>query len=221
MKFVTYKEYQNSPEWRSIRMVGLLDNNIELKVIDLNDPIPEGYVPVGSVEFCRKAAKNIDLPDIDFPEKLNSYLKRKIEKSTLKNSVGYFTKPIQIKLFEAGVQEPTDNDTECWKQEIVNFQHEWRVYILNNEILGIAQYDFHEEDLDLNNEQLDEIQNIINDYTNSPIAYALDVGLTDDNIFMLIEVNDAWGTGYYPNGSMSKKDYALWLYSRWEELMNW
>lgn len=47
-------------------------------------------------------------------------------------------------------------------------------------------------------------------------TYALDVGLLENTRELaLVEVNAAWGTGYYPSGTLSATGYAKWLINGW------
>lgn len=52
-----------------------------------------------------------------------------------------------------------------------------------------------------------------------PDAYALDIGFIDDEPH-LVEVNDAWVTGYYGGGGLSPLMYARWLQARWSEILH-
>lgn len=53
------------------------------------------------------------------------------------------------------------------------------------------------------------------DWTDSPKAYCLDVGVLDTGETALIEINDAFSCGSY---SMSAETYGDLLTTRWDEL---
>ena len=56
---------------------------------------------------------------------------------------------------------------------------------------------------------------MVKDYTSSPVAYTLDVGVTADGDTILVEVNDMWAIGSY---GFDAKMYALMCVRRMKEL---
>lgn len=113
---------------------------------------------------------------------------------------------------------PLPLSTACWHSDRVNFLHEWRVYVLDGQVLGDAQYDQGKQDAELSAEERGYVAAMIETWgDDAPIAYALDVGRLADGAFALVEVTDAWGIGYYGNGSCAPRDYARWLEKRWSQ----
>lgn len=231
--FCIQKSYSNSSEARAIISAKALSDNIELYFVndDMLDIVDREHIPVGSVEFCEKvaAANSIELEPIrDYPFELAFILGRKVRKTVAKDvKYGEWCKPFKAKDFPSQLAESfvvdwhgaaVDPETPCWVSSVVTFTSEWRCYVHKGVIKGIAQYDSGPED-HLTDFEIVKLQSLIAEWKRAPIAYAMDVGrITTSNDVTLVEVNDAWGTGYYSTGTLSEKDYAEWLAARWCEL---
>jgi aspartate 1-decarboxylase len=59
------------------------------------------------------------------------------------------------------------------------------------------------------------VKNAIHDFKTAPAAYALDVGIDDQNQMKLVEVNDGHSLGTY---GISGVNYAKFLSARWAQL---
>lgn len=217
----------------------MLDDDIKTRVITdvgtgtVVDLV--GAVPVGSVEFCSAVARAqgvIMPPPLDYPEPLEPYLGRRVRQGVLAESVGCFVKPLQTKAFEAFlaptcadrlnqvlVEKGLEPDTACWMSVPVLFVHEWRIYVANHQVIGAAQYDQGDADAQMTSHELGMVQEMIKVWNGAPCAYALDVGRTDRGNLILVEVNDAWATGFYPSGSLRPADFARWCAARWAEMV--
>ena len=181
-------------------------------------------VPVGTVEFVREAMKLAGIkepPNITYPETLKRFLKRSIRLTNLNNLKdlkGKFIKPVETKLFTGFVYDGSNlNQPESlliWESEVVQWISEYRVYVLNKEILGYARYDSNEEESCF---ELELVNEMIKEFNDSPKAYTLDVGVLSNGETALVEVNDAWAIGLY-RGAISARDYANFLNTRWLEL---
>lgn len=169
--------------------------------------------------------------DLDYPEPLKPFLHRKIASSVLGSSAGYFVKPLKTKAFEAQILPDRAEDaltrlhtlglspeTPCWRANPMQFQHEWRIYILKGDVIGAAQYDQGHADAELTTQEWCRVRDMVKAWSEAPSAYALDVGRLASGELALVEVNDAWGTGFYSYGTLSAKGYADWLAQRWQEL---
>jgi hypothetical protein len=199
-------------------------------VDEIEDNDPETLV-VGGIGNVRKRLKRLGienpLNDIDYPSELTNYLGRKVWASTIEDlfdnqqNWNVFIKPKNDtkKFVGKVVKEYKDfiglvdknNPTEIWCSEIVNFKTEWRCFIRYNSILDIRQYKgLWDSKLDLN-----IIQNAVDDFKNSPNAYALDFGIDEHNKMKLVEVNDGHSLGSY---GISSTNYAKFLSARWAEL---
>ncbi len=199
-------------------------------VDDITDNNPESLI-VGGIGNVRKRLKQfgIEKPstEIDYPKELEKYLGRKVWTSTIeelfndKQNWNVFIKPMkETKKFVGKViKEDKDfiglvdeeNPTEIWCSELVNFKTEWRCFIRYGKILDIRQYKgVWDSKLDL-----EVIQNAVEDFKNSPAAYALDFGIDENNIMKLVEINDGHSLGTY---GISSINYAKFLSARWAEL---
>lgn len=96
-------------------------------------------------------------------------------------------------------------DTEIYYcKDIINFISEWRVYVSNKEIIGIKHYKGSVFKIP----QEKTIKEIINSYTTQPNTYTIDIGITEINFNILIEVNDGYSSGNY---GLNEIQYAKFL----------
>lgn len=189
---------------------------------------PSQFLPIGSVEFMRTVfdAFGVKEPDsMDYPSGIcaDSILSRRVKRVSLSaEHSGLFVKPVQTKKFDACVMPTIPKEligTDAWVSPVIRFGGEWRAYVQSGEIIGIARYD----DLDTNyheHEILPFIERVIDcvalDATIKTNTYAVDVGIVNDKL-VLVELNDAWATGYYAGG-ISPYQYLSWLQTRWIEM---
>ena len=229
------RQYANSAESRAITTHAMLSGQV-IRYVDYGEePLfsrGKTAVPVGSVEYVRWVAEPLlgsPLPEIpDYPEPMRAFCGRRIVRAPLREAAaGSFVKPTLTKQFEA-IQgfDPSKSpsginlDTECWISEPVRFREEYRVYVLNREAIGIAQYDLDSLDRELLPEDTDRIDRMVAAWEEQPVAWALDVGRADGfKDLLLVETNDGWATGYYP-AAMSPGAYAEWLLARWQEILS-
>lgn len=110
------------------------------------------------------------------------------------------------------------SDTKVLGCEFKNLNSEHRYYVLEGKILGHARYDSGPDEWpDPDQEQVEKMVEILSNITNTPVAYALDVGVLDNGSTALVEFNDAWAIGLY-RGAISAEQYALFLQHRWNQL---
>ena len=229
------RRYANSPESRAITTHAMLSGQA-IRYVDYGEePLfsrGKTAVPVGSVEYVRWVAEPLlgsPLPEIpDYPEPLRAFCGRRIDRAPLREApAGSFVKPTLPKQFDAirnfDPSKPPSGvalDTGCWTSEPVRFHEEYRVYVLDREAIGIAQYDLDSPDRGLLPEDTDRIAKMIAAWEDQPVAWALDVGRADGfEDLLLVETNDGWATGYYP-AAMSAGAYAEWLLARWREILS-
>lgn len=62
----------------------------------------------------------------------------------------------------------------------------------------------------------DAVRRAVAGYTQSPAAYAIDFGVTDDGRSLVVEANDAFAPGAY---GLDPVVYATMLEDRWLELV--
>lgn len=201
-----------------------------------------GMVPIGSVEFVRKAMALVGIAEpgnLSYPEALNSFLRREVRQCTASSVLGrLFVKPTTTKAFtgfvfgtlgdperlsthdreQRGVFLSLPPETPVWVSEPVTWLSEVRYYIIDNEVRGEGRYDDASDDMPLPDLVIvQEMADIMAKVPSAPAAFSLDVGVLDSGETALIECNDAWALGYY-KGTLSHKDYISMLWWRWEQL---
>ena len=185
-------------------------------------------VVVGYIGTVKKRLDDFgfEIKDMDYPESLTNYLGRKIWKSTI-NSINsdpnlwnVFIKPVNNKIFKGRVvTSPKDligcgscyEDYEVYCSEVRDFIAEFRVFVLYGEIIDVRRYggrwDVH---CDRN-----IVTSCLNDFSDSPAAYAMDFGVTSEGETLLIEVNNTCSIGSY---GLDPILYARFISARWAEL---
>ena len=198
----------------------------QIAFLDDNKKIAEHYLPlhVGSVEYIRNVWKeyNIEQPEPNnHPIPLRKFMNRDIyyTHGAYKPKPGRFIKPHWQKAFDAFIS--TDNCpviySQFFDQEVVEFQQEYRVYILRGLIVGCGRYD----DLDLPDVEQAELNamacNIMAEWKDATVAYAIDLGVIKERGLSLVEITDAWSVGWFK--PMDRKLYAEMLKARWDEIV--
>lgn len=112
-------------------------------------------------------------------------------------------------------------DTVLWASEPVNWDAEFRYYVLDHRVIGVGRYD-DGPDLDSKGQPFAINEAVVADIIeafrpHAPRAYALDVGLLDSGETALVEANDGWALGFY-SGSLEPLDYMRFLHTRWQEM---
>ncbi|MEE0264108.1 MAG: ATP-grasp domain-containing protein [Acutalibacteraceae bacterium] len=194
----------------------------ELSKSNIEDVVV-GYI--GTVKArLNDFGKKID--DMDYPDVLNKYLGRKIWKSTV-NTINsnpdlwpVFIKPISNKKFKGRVIRSTKDLIGCGScyedypifcSEVREFVAEFRVFVLYGEIIDVRRYG-GEWDIHCSKEV---VESCVQDFVDSPNAYALDFGVTKDGATNLIEVNNTCSIGSY---GLDPVLYAKFISARWAEL---
>lgn len=192
---------------------------------------PTADICIGSVEATEVFFKicGVDTPKaISYPKKLRDFLGRIIKETTF-DELGidypYFVKPSEeIKLF-TGDSVESDKDkatlikygnckatTKVYRSELVNFVSEYRVFVSLGEVKGIRHY--RGNPLILFDPIL--IPLMVEAYTDCPLAYTLDIGVTSDGRTLLVEVNDMWAIASY---GLNPRDYTLLCVRRLKQIL--
>lgn len=185
-----------------------------------------GWMPVGTVEFCRAAMRHQGITEpepLDYPDCLAPWLTRHELTSygalpegwSPENHGGIHAKPYFTKTPESLWKK----DTPFWIGKHHHFIAEWRFYIIGGEIVGSARYDDNDTELALDTSMLNQITRMMRVYqeNGAPSGYGMDVGVSEeDGKTYLIEVNDGWALGLYRD--MSRREYVRLLEARWLEL---
>ena len=234
--FSIQPEYTKSVEAYAIISASLLTDRYTKQVMSyIPDRIPGNYVPVGSVEWCREFSVvqgKVLYEHMDYPEHFKELFKRNIRMGLVEElKPGDWTKPTYTKQFPAQIVndhspvmyetwEPVELNASCWISDIVRFGPEFRCYVLDRKIIGISQYDEGAASV-LSPQHIKRLADLVGSWDSPTTTYALDVGLLEDtNELALVEANAAWGTGYYPDGTLNASGYADWLASGWSQLEN-
>lgn len=204
--------------------------------------IHHGCIPVGSVEFVTEYCKtfSITIPYFNpYPEKYLTlkYIDRKIETFDVGEirwvPIPSFMKPVKTKLFNGFIfrgldysyEDEYDKEQinalmhlpmgeELYVSTIVDFVAEWRLYVINRELVAVARYDANDEEYD---------EDLMLNFASGPLnqspyrTYCLDIGLLSDGSYQVVELNDAWAIGKYKD--IDNADYFRLLISRWCEIV--
>ena len=198
-----------------------------------------GWMPVGSVEFCRAAMihQGIPVPEpLDYPTCLQAFMpekptlctwaeaksimmdvmmKKKVKAQRNKTVANiWHVKPWQTKLD----RELWTPETRVWVMPDHAFAAEHRVYVCQGEVLGWGRYDDGKGDPAWSLKTIKQMVQIYQDSGTAPAGYGLDVGVSAvDGKTYLVEVNDGWALGLY-KGTCHGRDYLKLLQARWAEI---
>lgn len=191
--------------------------------IDARDWL-RGEPVVGGVGAIRRifARMGVTWTATTYPPELHHFLRRKVEVKAL-GELSRDSMPVFIKPFEDSKQftgfvcyDPFDRrlgnlepQLPVYACEPIEFVTEYRVYVLDKKILNAARYTGPVDCVP----NFATIRAMIMAYQQAPIAYSLDVGVTNDKETVLVETNDAFSLGNYglPAALMAKMVAARWF----------
>lgn len=191
-------------------------------------------VIIGSVQATEVFFKaiGVEIPKyLGYPESLKKYLGREIIKTTIGNidkSFPYFIKPAEeVKLFTGDIIENEkslitlktyfgdgiNDNTNVYVSDKIDIESEYRCFVHEGKLKGIQYYagDFRIYP------ESSKIEEMVKCFDNSPVAYTLDVGVTNNGETILVEINDMWAIGSY---GFDFKDYTLMCVRRLKEIIN-
>jgi hypothetical protein len=197
---------------------------------------PETLV-VGSIPTTEMALKQLGvIPPVpeDYPTELHAFLYRKVWKSTLRTVLRHIEEghpPVFIKpatrrkrftgfvfsdMSESYQLEGASRQTPIWCSQLVDWQSEWRVFVLEGKILGIQSY---RGDARIRPDEsvVATLCKIWGDTGRAPCAFGLDVGVLTTGETALVEVNDGFSLGRY---GLPIALYTNMVIARWEELLS-
>lgn len=195
-------------------------------------PVDKNHLIVGSIEntlsYFNKLGINIPEP-IHMPNELQKLSGRETYITTVdqlrtydENKFPLFAKAnIEYKKFIPGPIKnkkevgyylgKVSGNTSILISGYVNFLSEYRCFVREGQLKGIKHY--------IGDYKLFPDFNYINEciktYKEAPIAYTLDVGITDKGDTKIIECNDAWSIGSY---GFDSDIYAGMLLCRWIQI---
>jgi hypothetical protein len=185
---------------------------------------------VGTVRSVRTAVRMLGyaMPTpLDYPNELIHLLGRRVWSSTMKNAREssnwpVFVKPsLSHKLFQGYVINDfkdllktvdVDDDVSVYMSGVLHFISEYRVFVHKAKIIGMRHYlgdwgVFPDTEI---------IKGAVASFTDGPIAYALDFGITEDGRTLLVEANDFFALGSY---GLPGIDYCHALVDRWLQMV--
>lgn len=165
-----------------------------------------------------------------YPESMTPYYGRHIKKTTLgrvrfdfnQSAVPIFVKPVIPKQFNGRVikscidlipMAKQNDDCEVFVSEPLEIVSEFRVYVLENSILGVKHY-YGDWSLVPDKNFVNEI---VKNYYDCPVSYGIDVGVLSDGTSIVIESNDGCNLGNYGLDSIH---YGEMIVCRWNEIVN-
>lgn len=217
---------------------GLKTLKIPIEYFDVNEKkdliINKETLVVAGINPTLRAFQSIGVvppKPLDLPEELIKYCEREIFYTTIGESLKMdlkfpvFVKPSSHgKLFDGQLMY-TKNDIELFKyldpledeipiivSEPVEFISEYRTFVLEGKILDSRRYMGSYRVLP----NYSIIERAVQDYKHSPIAYAIDFGVTKDGRTLLIECNDAYSLGPY---GFNNFDLTRMFIMRWKEII--
>lgn len=187
---------------------------------DHPDERPEGFIPVGSVEWVEQSIGQRK-PDY-YPEFTKKYWGREIwqrneweevVKDTCEKGLVFIKPADRHKRFEAGLSnfmtrsrvEPDEQEYSngpYWCSGFVKFVNEWRYYVANGEVLCGWWYQ-GDNDTGRAPELPSDLEIPFN------FCGALDFGVTGDGKFRLVENNLPYAIGWYGPSSENDKYYQF------------
>ena len=162
--------------------------------------------------------------ELDYPEELRYYLGRRIVPGIMSDVgpelFGKFIKSrVGAKVISGRIIKDhqdliglnAEPDYPIWISDPITFLHEWRVFVLNGEVLDVRSYkgDYHYA------YDASRIDDMISAYHSSPKAYALDIGIAEDGETYLVEVNDGFSVGNY---GLFRTQALVFHATRWPKL---
>ena len=221
--------------WEGARFLGLEPESFHVDQLS-SLPLTRETMVAGWVKTVHDALRQVGAPvppPLDYPERLRRHLGRDVQLRTIGqvhdefveseqtgSPVPVFVKPLAHKLFKGHTIERFSHlaetsylprDTLVWRSPIVDFTHEYRCFVRDGCLLDVRRY---YGDPWVTPDKMTVIH-MMREYTDAPVAYSLDVGVTQSGRTLLVEVNDAYSLGTYGFDGLS---YAEMVIARWEEM---
>ena len=220
--------------WHGFRKRKIECTLVESEVIESGTlQLSRSTLVAGGIRTVENAMRQIGMhPPLanNLPDELSAFFGRSILKTTLgevrrdwnsREPRQCFLKPLnQNKLFPAIALFDRDDlaslnslspDTQVIVSEYVLFESEWRVFVVDREIIGMSHYQgncFTYPDAST-------IKSAVGEFLSAPAGYGIDFGVLDSGKTVLVEANDGYSLGSY---SLNSVDYSRLLEARWTEL---
>jgi hypothetical protein len=221
--------------WEAFNTMGYNATCFEEKDIDNLNITKETPVFAGVTVFRKIIDKlGVNYAPFDcYPGVLKPYYRRNIRKTTLgevrfdfnKTATPVFVKPVKPKEFTGCVLNSCldlipiakkPDEMEVYVSDPIKIFSEFRVYVLEGEILGVKHYYGDWSYAPSKN----FVENVVRNYHTAPVAYGIDIGIKDsdnDQYGFVVECNDGCNLGNYGLDSIH---YGEMIVARWLEIVN-
>jgi len=196
----------------SIEFQNWLRNDNSFEVCFTDEPTMPNYIPIGSVEFVSKyiadyygltpKPKNIPIELIG-----KNWSGRNVINGTEKDIVGekFVKSNDRIKSFTEICKTAPEGNYQI--SDLIDIKSEWRAFVFEGKLVGLQNYS-GEFDIFPN---VDKIKAMINAYKTQPIAFTLDVAISNNDT-VIIEVHDFFSCGLY---GFSEHKILPFMFSKW------
>jgi ATP-grasp domain, R2K clade family 2 len=225
----TFPNQNSYLAWEGLNTMGYSVTLFEENDIDKLNITKDTPVFAGVTVFRKIIDKlGVNYPPFDcYPSILSPYYKRNIRKSTLgkvreefnTTHTPIFVKPVLPKEFTGCVLTSIlelipitkkSDDLEVYVSDPIEILSEYRVYVLDREIVGVKHY-YGDWSLVPNKEF---VESVVKNYHGAPVAYGVDIGVTKSGD-IVIESNDGCNLGNYGIDSIY---YGEMIVSRWLQI---
>lgn len=169
------------------------------------------YIPIGSVEFVTDFINTFygkEIKPRNVPESLFLYANRNIINGTEKDITGekFVKSNDKIKSFTEICKTAPKGNYQI--SDLIEIESEWRCFVFDGKLVGLQNY---AGDFTLFPSTM-RILSMISNFEKQPIAYTLDVGVTQNIGTFIIEVHDFFSCGLY---GFANHQYYIKMLSKW------
>ena len=196
----------------SIEFQNWLRNDKSFEIRFTDEPTMPNYIPVGSVEFVSKYITNyygITPKPKNIPLELigKNWTGRNVINGTEKDIIGekFVKSNDRIKSFTEICKTAPEGNYQI--SDLIDIESEWRAFVFEGELVGLQNYS-GEFDVFPN---VDKIKAMINTYKKQPVAFTLDVAISNNDT-VIIEVHDFFSCGLY---GFSDHKILPFMFSKW------
>ena len=225
--------------WYGFQKLGMWTESYFWKDLNAgNVELSRETLVVGGILPVRTALERLGCPpplNVDYPDALLPFLRRKVWKSTLRAvrascmddhlPTPVFIKPITghkdftghtvFKFRDLIKTAGHPLDMPVWASEVVNFQSEFRGFVRRGKLVGLRHYTG--DPLCFPDPAV--VRDAVATYEASgeaPVAYTIDMGVLDTGETALIEINDGFAFGTY---GLAWDTHARMLRDRWCQMV--
>jgi hypothetical protein len=197
----------------SIEFQNWLRDDKSFEVYFTDEPTMPNYIPIGSVEFVSKYIYdyyNLRIKPVNVPLELidERYTGRKVINGTERDIIGekFVKSNDKIKSFTKICKTAPEGNYQI--SDLIDIKSEWRAFVYEGKLVGLQNYS-GEFDVFPN---VKKIKSMINAYKTQPIAFTLDVAISNNDTTVVIEVHDFFSCGLY---GFSDHKILPFMFSKW------